>query len=118
VLQVTKFQVLFVFLASVKAHIIHLLGDLVEYFKETFVEENVSAVLKLCLDSLEKQRQKLELVLMAGTIKCLDCLLTWFDDSLPAGGTVLINIVCILVCIACLLCLIRFYQFFLNLTWN
>lgn len=99
--QATKFQMLFVFLASVKAHIIRLLGDLVEFFKETFVEENVSAILKLCLDSLEKQRQKLELVLMAGAIKCLDCLLTWFDDSLPAGGTVLIDIVFLDVMRAC-----------------
>lgn len=84
---------LFCCYASVKAHIIHLLGDLVEYFKETFVEENVSTILKLCLDTLEKQRQKIELVLMAGAIKCLDSLLTWFDYSLPAGGTVLIDTV-------------------------
>jgi len=75
----------------VKAHIIHLLGDLVEYFKETFVEEDVSAVLKLCLDTLEKQPQNLELALMARAIKGLDALLTWCDDSLPAGGTVLID---------------------------
>lgn len=84
-----------------KAHIIHLLGSLVEYYKEIFVEEDVSAILMLCLDTLEKQRQKLELILLAGVIKCLDSLLTWFDDSLPAGGTVLIDTVVLDLLRAC-----------------
>lgn len=73
-----------------KANIIQLLGDLIEYFRESFEEENVLAILKLCLDTLEEQLQKSpQLVLMAGAIKCLDSLLMWFNDSLPAGGNVM-----------------------------
>lgn len=75
--------------STLKANIIQLLGDLIEYFRESFEEENVLAILKLCLDTLEEQLQKSpQLVLMAGAIKCLDSLLMWFNDSLPAGGSV------------------------------
>lgn len=48
------------------------------------------AILKLCLDTLDEQLQLQQPVhvLMAGAIKCLDSILTWFDPSLPAGGMV------------------------------
>lgn len=85
----------FGFVASGKANLLQLLGDFVEYSKETFEEENVLAILKLCLDTLDEQLhgKKPVMVLMAGAVKCLDSLLTWFDDSLPAGGTALIDTV-------------------------
>lgn len=71
---------------AVRAGIIQLLGYLVEYFKASFNDGNVAAVLKLCLDTLEEQLQKPLYVLLAGAVKCLDSVLAWFDDSLPAGG--------------------------------
>jgi hypothetical protein len=75
---------------TVKSHIMQLLGYLVEYFKLIFNEDNVLAILKLCLDTLEEQLQLQQPVhvLLAGAIKCLDSILTWFDPSLPAGGMV------------------------------
>ena len=52
----------------------------------------MSTILKLCLNTLDDQLhlEKPVLILMSGAIKCLDSLLTWFDDSVPAGGTALI----------------------------
>jgi hypothetical protein len=46
----------------------------------------VNQLLQLCLDTLEAQLQQPSHTLLAGAIKCLDALLTWFDDELPAGG--------------------------------
>ncbi|KAL3698516.1 hypothetical protein R1sor_012592 [Riccia sorocarpa] len=77
---------------TLRANILVLLGYLVEYFPRTFGEENVNILLKICLDTLDEQlRQSSKdpvFVLVSGVIKCLDSLLTWFDESLPAGGTV------------------------------
>lgn len=76
---------------TVRSSILILLGYLVEYFPHTFSEENVNTLLKICLDTLEEQLRQSNkdplFVLVSGVIKCLDSLLSWFDDSLPAGGT-------------------------------
>ncbi|OAE24558.1 hypothetical protein AXG93_2415s1380 [Marchantia polymorpha subsp. ruderalis] len=77
---------------TVRSSILILLGYLVEYFPHTFSEENVNTLLKICLDTLEEQLRQSNkdplFVLVSGVIKCLDSLLSWFDDSLPAGGSV------------------------------
>ncbi len=46
----------------------------------------MNQLLQLCLDTLEAQLQQPSHTLLAGAIQCLDSLLTWFDDELPAGG--------------------------------
>ncbi|KAG0609962.1 hypothetical protein M758_7G027900 [Ceratodon purpureus] len=73
-----------------KGNILQLLGNLVENFKEVFEEENVLTILNYCLNILNDQlhNDRPTLALMAGAIKSLDSLLTWFDESLPAGGSV------------------------------
>ncbi|KAL2645174.1 hypothetical protein R1flu_012761 [Riccia fluitans] len=77
---------------TLRSNILVLLGYLVEYFPRTFGEENVNTLLKICLDTLEEQlRQSSKdpvFVVVSGVMKCLDSLLTWFDESLPAGGSV------------------------------
>jgi hypothetical protein len=72
----------------VRSHIIVLLGYLVESFKTAFSEDQVNQLLQLCLNTLEAQLQQPSHTLLAGAMKCLDLLLTWFDDELPAGGSV------------------------------
>jgi hypothetical protein len=75
-------------LENMRSHIIVLLGYLVESFKTAFSEVQVNQLLQLCLNTLEAQLQQPSHTLLAGAMKCLDSLLTWFDDELPAGGSV------------------------------
>jgi hypothetical protein len=56
-----------------------LLGYLVESFKTAFSEDQVNQLLQLCLNTLEAQLQQPSHTLLAGAMKCLDSLLTWFD---------------------------------------
>jgi hypothetical protein len=75
----------------VRSHIIVLLGYLVESFKTAFSEDQVNQLLQLCLNTLEAQLQQPSHMLLAGAMKCLDSLLTWFDDELPARGNNMCN---------------------------
>eukprot|EP01018_Ginkgo_biloba_P019268 Gb_14397 [translate_table: standard] len=74
---------------SVRSNILVLIGYAVERFPHLFQEENLNVILRLCLDTLEEQLHQTGkdplYVLVSGTIKCLDSLLVWFDETLPAG---------------------------------
>ncbi|XP_002965996.2 DNA-dependent protein kinase catalytic subunit [Selaginella moellendorffii] len=77
---------------SLRANILITLGYSIELFPSLYDDGNVSAVLRLCLNTLEEQLKQsgkdVTFVLIAGAVKCLDSLLQWFDDTVPAGGTI------------------------------
>lgn len=79
-----------VFIVTVRSNILRLLGRLVEYFPAKFNDENVTTLLNTCLSTLEEElvhsNKDPMFVLLVGVMQCLDSLLTWYDDSLPAGG--------------------------------
>eukprot|EP00897_Mesotaenium_endlicherianum_P010382 jgi/Mesen1/9372/ME000610S08690 len=78
--------------ATLRARILELLGDLVEFFPASFRSSSQAAqvheLVQLALDALDGSGSRdPPAVLQAGVMKSLDSLLTFFDDSHPAGGT-------------------------------
>ncbi|GBG68754.1 hypothetical protein CBR_g3294 [Chara braunii] len=74
--------------ATVRAKILILLGLLVEKFEDA-MKGKMDTMFEFCLEEMEKQLKSKngpEYALVAALLKCLDSLLTQFDESQPPGA--------------------------------